>query len=67
MKLKIDQSDPADVAAAKELAETFMRQDTKNTNPANWNSHSALNEIRNDIVQDVIAINTGNGGLSVEN
>jgi integrase len=66
MKLEINQSDPADVAAAKALAETFIREDTKNRNPAIWDRHSALNDIRNDIVQDVIAVNIGNGGASVE-
>lgn len=66
MKLEVDQSDPADVAAAQELAKTFIQEDAKSPDPDNWEWLQNSNLMRNDIVQDVIAGNAGQAGTSIE-
>ena len=66
LELKVDQSDPADVAAANELAITFLQEESKAPDQDNWEWLNQLNATKSDIVQGVIAVNTGNGGLSVE-
>lgn len=66
IKLEIDQSDPADVAAAQALAKTFIQENTHVPDPANWNWQGGLNVIKNDIVQDVIAVNTIKVGAGID-
>lgn len=66
MKLEVDQSDPADVAAAKELAKTFLQEESKAPDPDNWEWINQLNPIQGNIVQDVIAVNTGNSSANID-
>lgn len=66
MKLEVDQSDPADVAAAQELAKTFIQEDAKSPDPDNWEWLKNSNLMRSDIVQDVIAVNTGNSSANID-
>lgn len=66
IRLEIDQSDPADVAAAQALAKTFIQENTQVPDPSNWNWQGGLNAIKNDIVQDVIAVNTIKVGAGID-
>ena len=66
MKLKVDQSDPKDVAAAKELAKTFMQQDAENSDPEGWEWLEKLNPRVRGIVQNGTTANTGKAGVSIE-
>jgi len=66
MKLEIDQSDPKDVAAAKELAKTFIRENSEKQGQVNLDSINKSTDLKNAIVKDVIAVNTGNAGASID-
>ncbi len=64
MTLEIDQSDPKDVAAAKELAKTFIQENAKT--PENYDWFDKAYSQKRDIVQGVIAANTDRPGASIE-
>ena len=57
MTLEVDQSDPADVAAAKELAKTFIQEDAKSPEPDNSESLNKGLLKKGDLVLGNIKIN----------
>ena len=58
MKIEVDQSDPADVAAAKELAKTFIQEDAKSLLPVNVGSVNQSVITTGGFVRGVIEANT---------
>ncbi len=62
--LEVDQSDPKDVAAAKELTKTFIQENAKT--PENWDWFDKAYPQQGGIVQGVIAADTNKGGASIE-
>lgn len=66
MKLEIDQSDPKDVAAAKELAKTFLQEDSNYPDPDQLKWLEELHPKARDMAKKVIAAHYGNSGASIE-
>lgn len=66
MKLEIDQSDPADVAAAKEMAKTFIQGNPDSQGQENLDLMNQSTDLKNAIVEDVIAVNTGNSSAYID-